>query len=181
MTKGVTVKAYLPFTGRKMSKVVFAGSFDPITVGHVDLIKRASLIFDEVIVGVLVNVDKTYVFPMDCRTQAVKACCRQFENVTVKSYDGFLADFLRQEGTNLYLRGIRSEQDFKYECEIKLLNEELYPEIEYVFLVAKDEYKQMSSTLVRQMLLKGEDVSQFVPKEALKELNAYFTKKDKKE
>lgn len=152
-----------------MKKCVFAGSFDPITNGHIEIVEKASKLFDEVVVGLLYNQDKKYTFSSSVREQAVKEACKKFDNVTVKSFDGRLVDFLKQENTVYFVRGLRNEKDYKYEERIRRINKSFYPDIEYVYLCS-DKNVQISSTLVKNKLLNGEDVSGLVPMEALKYL-----------
>lgn len=152
-----------------MKKCVFAGSFDPITNGHIEIVEKASKLFDEVVVGLLYNQDKKYTFSSSVREQAVKEACKIFDNVTVKSFDGRLVDFLKQENTVYFVRGLRNEKDYKYEERIRRINKSFYPDIEYVYLCS-DKNVQISSTLVKNKLLNGEDVSGLVPMEALKYL-----------
>ena len=104
-----------------MKKCVFAGSFDPITKGHMEIIEKASKLFDEVVVGLLYNQDKKYTFSANVRGQAVTDACAKIKNVTVKSFDGRLVDFLKQENTVYFVRGLRNEKDYKYEERITAL------------------------------------------------------------
>lgn len=152
-----------------MKKCVFAGSFDPITKGHMEIIEKASKLFDEVVVGLLYNQDKKYTFSAKVRSQAVTDACAKIKNVTVKSFDGRLVDFLKQENAVYFVRGLRNEKDYKYEERIRRINKSFYPDIEYVYLCS-DKNVQISSTLVKTKLASGEDVSELVPIEAIKYL-----------
>lgn len=152
-----------------MKKGVFAGSFDPFTNGHLEIIEKASCLFDELVVGILYNQDKKYTFDADLREKAVKKACEHIKNVTVKSYDGMLVDFLKSENTVYFVRGLRNEKDYKYEEKIRRINKNFYPQIEYVYL-CPDKYVSVSSTLVKNKLAVGEDVSALVPESVLEYL-----------
>ncbi len=152
-----------------MKKGVFAGSFDPFTNGHLEIIEKASCLFDELVVGILYNQDKKYTFDADLREQAVKKACEHIKNVTVKSYDGMLVDFLKSENTVYFVRGLRNEKDYKYEEKVRRINKNFYPQIEYVYL-CPDKYVSVSSTLVKNKLVVGEDVSALVPESVLEYL-----------
>ena len=157
-----------------MKKCVFAGSFDPITNGHLEIIKKACEQFDRVCVGILRNRDKQYYFPLKTRELAVKASLEDEPRVTVKTFDGMLTDFLKQENTVYFVRGIRNQEDLDYEMKCKEFNQRAMPDIEYILFNCDEKNKMVSSTLVKDMLLKGQDVSDLVPQKALK-----YLKKDK--
>lgn len=152
-----------------MKKGVFAGSFDPFTNGHLEIIEKASCLFDELVVGILYNQDKKYTFNSEIRKQAVIKACANLKNVTVKSYDGMLVDFLKSENTVYFVRGLRNEKDYKYEEKIRRINKNFYPQIEYVYL-CPDKFTSVSSTLVKSKLSCGEDVSDLVPESVLEYL-----------
>ena len=150
-----------------MNKCVFAGSFDPITNGHLEIIEKASKVYSQVIVGVLVNWDKEYLFSKEDRFSMVEEACRIFKNVQVKSYDGTLVDFLRQEETNVYVRGIRDEKDLEYENACKKYHQKFLPQIEYVYFCS-EKSKDISSTKIKEMAKAGLNISTFVPKCVIK-------------
>ena len=150
-----------------MSKCVFAGSFDPITNGHLEIIKKATQIYSQVVVGVLINWDKTYHFTQEDRVEMVKQSCKDISGVTVKFFSGTLVDFLKQENTNVFVRGIRNQKDLEYENLTKEYNQKFMPDIEYVYIQSSSS-KEISSTKIKEMIIKKEDISSFVPKAVLK-------------
>ena len=153
-----------------MKKCVFAGSFDPITNGHLEIIERASEQFEKVCVGILRNRDKQYYFPLEVRERAVRASLSHIPNVEVKVFDGMLTDFLKQENTVYFVRGIRNQADMDYELQCKAFNQRAMPDIEYLFINCSEQNKNISSTLVKQMLLSGQEVGSLVPPKALQYL-----------
>ncbi len=155
-----------------MKKCVFAGSFDPITNGHLDIIQKACKQFDQVTVGILRNRDKQYYFPLEVRKTATEKALEHIPNLTVKCYDGMLTDFLKQEETVYFVRGIRNEIDMQYELKCRDFNKIAMPEIEYVFINCSQNTANISSTMVKEKIIKGEDVSSLVPQKALR----YFKK-----
>lgn len=148
-----------------VDRVVFPGSFDPLTNGHVDIILRGLKVFDqaEVTVGVLCNPDKKYLFTGDERVALIKEVFSEYgQRVRVKSFSGLLADFLRQEDVKVIVRGLRAISDFEYENQIALMNRYL-SEVETCFLVASEENSFISSSLVKQVAGLHGDVARFVP------------------
>ena len=150
-----------------MSKCVFAGSFDPITNGHIEIIKKATKLYSNVVVGVLINWDKVYHFNQEQRLEMVKQSCQDISGVTVKFFNGTLVDFLKQEQTNVFVRGIRNQKDLEYENRTKDYNKKFMPNIEYVYIQSSSS-KEISSTKIKEMITKKEDISSFVPKAVLK-------------
>lgn len=157
-----------------MKKCVFAGSFDPITNGHLEIIERATEQFDEVCVGLLRNRDKQYFYSQETRFLALKHSLEHLPTVTVKNFDGMLTDFLKQEKTVYFVRGIRNQADMDYELKCKEFNQKAMPEIQYVFINCSLKNKEISSTLVKEKINAGEDVSHLVPQQALQ-----YLKRDK--
>ena len=144
-------------------RAVYPGSFDPITKGHLDIINRASAIFDEVIVAVLNNSQKKYMFSLDERVALVEDVVSDIENASVGQFSGLLVDFAAQEKADVIVRGLRAVSDFEYEMQISLLNLQLSPELE-VFLVSTGDFAYLSSSLVREVAMHGGDLTAFVPK-----------------
>lgn len=142
---------------------IYPGTFDPLTLGHLDLIERASHIFDRVIVAVVVNSRKNTVFSAEERVEMVKASIRHLKNVKVESFDGLLVAYARKKGVHVLLRGLRAFSDFEYEFQMALTNRKLAPEIETIFLMPKETYSYINSSTVREVVERGGDSSGFVP------------------
>jgi len=142
---------------------IYPGSFDPLTLGHMDLIERASHIFDQVIVAVGVNSRKKTVFSADERIAMVKASVKGMKNVKVDAFDGLLVDYARSKDVHVLLRGLRAFSDFEYEFQMALANRKMASEIEMIFLMPKESFSYISSSTVREIAERGGDVSPFVP------------------
>jgi len=149
---------------------VYPGTFDPITYGHIDVIDRASEIFDRVIVLVARNTSKSPMFSADERLKLVKLTVGKYKNVIVDSFDGLLVDYAREKRATVLVRGLRAVSDFEYEFQMALTNRKLAGEIKTVFLVPHEKYTYLNSSLVREIARLGGDVSQFVPKIVQKEI-----------
>ncbi len=159
-----------------MVKAVFAGSFDPPTNGHLDIIKRASGLFDSVDVVVSVNPEKKYMFSEEERLSMLKALISSFENVSVHSYQGLIVNYAKQNGAKVLVRGVRSTNDFGYEFELALMNQNLNPDIETVFLQSKEKYAIVKSSSIKQLAQFGGDISRMVPPLVAEALRAKYTK-----
>ena len=146
-----------------MKIAVYPGSFDPMTNGHADLINRSCHIFDRVLVAVLCNTEKAPLFTVDERIEMIRSAFDGERKVSVKAFSGLLVDFLREEGTNIVVRGLRVVSDFEYEFQMALMNRHLDPEVETVFLTPKEELSYLSSRLVKEVHRLGGDVSGLVP------------------
>ena len=146
-----------------MRIAVYPGSFDPMTNGHVDLVRRGCHIFDRVLVAVLCNTEKAPLFSVEERVGMTKAVFQREPKVKVKAFSGLLVNFLRKEKTNIVLRGLRVVSDFEYEFQMALMNRRLDPEVETVFLTPKEELSYLSSRLVKEVHRLGGDVSGLVP------------------
>ena len=153
-----------------MRKAVCPGSFDPITNGHVDIIKRAAELFDEVTVLVVTNPDKHCVFSTEERCRLIEKAVEGIDGIKVDSFSGLLADYVKQNGINAIVKGIRSSSDFEYEFQMALANRSLAPEAETVFITADPQNMYVSSSLIRQIACFGGDVSDFVPKNIASEI-----------
>lgn len=148
-----------------MKIAVFPGSFDPITVGHVDLVKRAMPLFDKIIVAVGVNTIKKYLFPLDQRLEWLRQVFAAYPNVEVDYFENLTAHYCQRIGARYLLRGLRNASDFDYEKTISQLNHIVGNGIETVFLISQPEFSHISSTIVREIIVGGADASPFIPKE----------------
>ena len=145
-----------------MRTVVYPGTFNPITNGHTDLVERAAKIFDHVIVAVGSSQQKATSASLDKRVEVSRIVLKHLDNVEVKGFDGLLTEFVKNQGSNLILRGLRTVADFEYEFQLVGMNRILAPDIETLFLAPAEEYSYISSSLVREIAALGGDISQFV-------------------
>jgi len=150
-----------------MKRAIYPGSFDPATKGHLDILKRATKLFDEVVIVVMTNVKKknSHSFTVEERVEFLKRCTKDMEKVRVDSYSGLLADYARQVGAVAVVKGLRAVSDFEDEFQQSLTNKKLNPELETVFLTAEAENMFLSSSVVKQVCSLGGDISDFVPAE----------------
>lgn len=154
-----------------MGKIaIYPGSFDPVTYGHLDVIKRANRIFSNVIVAVAKNTQKNTLFTMDERVALMKEVTKDFKNVTIEIFEGLVTDFARQHNINVLVRGLRMTSDFEYEFQMALTNRRLAETIETVFLMPSEGYSFLSSTLIKEAASLGADISSFVPEYVEKKL-----------
>ena len=150
--------------------VVCPGSFDPVTNGHLDIIRRASALFDHVIVLVVINPDKTPAFTPEERVEMIRVAVADMPNVSVDSYTGLLMDYVREKSACAVVKGLRAMSDFEYEFQMALTNKSLLPYAETVFLTTSTQNMYLSSSLVKQVARFGGDITQFVPKALLKQV-----------
>lgn len=134
-----------------MRIAVYPGSFDPITLGHLDVITRGVKVFDKIIVGVLVNVDKNSLFNIEERVELIKRVTKDLPNVEVVSFEGLLIDFMKKYNSHVILKGLRAFSDFEYEFQMALMNNKLEPEVETLFMMTSAQYSYLSSTAVKQV------------------------------
>lgn len=146
-----------------MHTAVFPGSFDPITNGHVDLINRALKLYDRVIVAIGVNSSKAGMFPTEKRVQFIQECFENEPRLSVETYKGLTVDFCKEKNAQIILRGIRSAKDLDFETPIAQTNQAMCPEIETVFLLTSPSLSHINSTIIRELIKYGRDVSEFVP------------------
>lgn len=145
-----------------MLNVVYPGTFDPITRGHEDLVRRASTLFDQVIVGVADSRNKQPFFTLAERVEMATEVLSGYDNVTVVGFSGLLMDFLQKHNSRTILRGLRAVSDFEYEFQMAGMNRNLYPNVETMFLTPSEQYMFVSATIVREIAMLGGNVSQFV-------------------
>ena len=150
-----------------MKIALFPGSFDPITIAHVDIVKRSLPLFDKIVVGIGLNSSKQNFLSAEKREEIVKSIFAENANVEIQTYQGLTIDFAKKIGATYMVRGIRSASDFEYERAIAQINKTMMPDVETIILLSRPEYSAISSTIVRDILRNNGDVSQFVPKEAL--------------
>lgn len=150
-----------------MKVAVYPGSFDPITLGHLDVITRGAKVFDKVIVGVLVNSDKDGLFDLEERVELIKSVTSDLKNVEVVSFNGLLIDFMKQCEANVILKGLRALSDFEYEFQMALMNNKLDPEIETLFMMTSAQYSYLSSSAVKQVAKFGGNLDGLVPSEII--------------
>lgn len=153
------------------SLAIYPGTFDPPTKGHLDIMERASCLFDQVIVGIGVNSTKVPMLSVDQRLQVLTEIAKPFANVTVECFDGLLVEFARQKGAKSIVRGLRAVADFDYEFQIAMVNRKLNPEVDSVFLMTRWEYSYLSSSVVRDVVRNGGDVKDLVPPAVMEVLN----------
>ena len=146
-----------------MTTAICPGSFDPVTIGHVDIIKRAAKMFDRVIVAVLVNMEKKPWFTIEERTELLKKATEGIENVEIVGFEGLLVDFAAANHADAIVKGLRAISDFEYEFQMALTNNKLNPDVETIFLTTSAENMYLSSSIVKQVGLLGGDISPFVP------------------
>jgi pantetheine-phosphate adenylyltransferase len=141
---------------------VYPGTFDPITNGHHDLIRRAAGIFDRVVIGIAANPGKVPLFTVEERVDLSREVLAELRNVTVLGYSGLTVDFAREQGCGIVIRGLRAMSDFEFEFQLANMSRHLARDIDYVFLTPQEQFTFISSTLVREIALLGGDVSEFV-------------------
>ncbi|MEG1268336.1 MAG: pantetheine-phosphate adenylyltransferase [Oscillospiraceae bacterium] len=148
-----------------MKLAICPGSFDPITKGHLDIIIRAAKLFDSVLVVVLHNPEKSPMFTIDERVEMIKRVTQKLSNVSVDTYYGLLADYVKLKGACAIVKGLRAVSDFEYEFQMDLINKQLNPEFETIFLNTSQEYMFLSSSIVKQIAAFNGDISAFIPDE----------------
>jgi pantetheine-phosphate adenylyltransferase len=146
-----------------MRRVIYAGSFDPLHNGHLDVLQRAARLFDEVIVAIAFNEQKKALFTPSERHELLNACIGDLTNVKVVEFEGLLVEFARQNKANAVIRGLRAVSDFEFEFQMALMNRKLEPTLETIFLTPVEQYTYLSSRLVKEIAMLGGDVEEFVP------------------
>ena len=154
------------------NKVIYPGTFDPMTLGHEDLVRRAARLFDQIVVAVADSHAKRPCFSAEERVEMAREVLKPYPNVEVISFSGLLIDFARSQGANVILRGLRAVSDFEYEFQLAGMNRKLHPDIETLFLTPSEQYLFISATLVREIALLGGDVSKFAQPSVVARLKA---------
>ena len=157
-----------------MRKVIYPGTFDPVTYGHIDVIKRAIELFDAVAVTVAINPGKAPLFTTEERVNMLKESLKEFSNVTVDSFDGLVVDHAKIVGASGIIRGLRAVSDFEYEFQMALMNRKLSNKIATVFLMPHEKFTYLNSTIIRNLASLNSDVSDFVPPAVQTALKAKF-------
>ncbi len=155
-----------------MSIAIYPGSFDPVTLGHLNIIKRASQCFEKVIVCVMVNSKKQGMFTPEERVDFLRRATGRFPNVEVDFSDELLAEYARRKKAHVVVKGLRAVSDFEQEVQMAVINRKLNPRLETMFLASSEKYTYLSSTIVKEMARYGADLSDFVPREIVDDVNA---------
>ncbi|MDP8253564.1 MAG: pantetheine-phosphate adenylyltransferase [Candidatus Kaelpia aquatica] len=153
-------------------RAIYPGSFDPVTLGHLDIIERGLRLFDEITVAVADTNSKDNLFTLSERVQMVKDATSDLEGVVVESFKGLMVDFARAKGVRIILRGLRMISDFEYEFQMALTNRRFAPDIETIFMMPNEKYSYISSRLIKEAASLGADISSFLPQSATERLNA---------
>ena len=146
-----------------MKIAIYPGSFDPITNGHLDILKSGSEIFDKVIIAVSYNINKQGFLSVDERVDLIKKSVAHFKNVEVDAFEGLTVEYAKKKGADILLRGLRTSFDFEYELQLSQTNNALYNDLKTVFLITKPEYNFISSSTIKEIWQNGGDISKFVP------------------
>ncbi len=161
-----------------MRIAIYPGSFDPVTLGHLNIIKRASKCFDKVVVCVMVNYSKKGIFTPDERVDFLRRVTGQFDNVEVDFSDELLAAYAQRIGAHVVVKGLRAVSDYEQEVQMAVINRKLNPELETMFLASSDKYTYLSSTIVKEMAQYGTDLTKFLPSEIVDDVNDKMRKMD---
>ena len=159
-----------------MVRAIYPGSFDPMTLGHLDIILRASKLFDEVIMAIVGNPGKSPMLSIEVRKELIKEAVKDLKTVIVDDFQGLTVNYAKQNGATCLIRGLRAISDFEAELGMAQTNKELFPELETIFLMSKAEYSFISSTTVKEIARLGGDVSQFVPPAVNNYLKEHFSR-----
>ncbi|MCG6221668.1 pantetheine-phosphate adenylyltransferase [Vibrio diabolicus] len=150
-------------SSRNSTRVIYPGTFDPVTNGHLDIIQRAAMMFDEVIIGVAASPSKNTLFSLEERVELLEKSVTHIKNVSVAGFSGLLVDFAAQHQANILIRGLRTTVDFEYEFGLTSMYRKLMPGLESVFLTPAEEFAFLSSTIVREVAIHGGNIDEFVP------------------
>ncbi len=164
-----------------MSVAIYPGSFDPVTLGHLNIIKRASACFDKLIVCVMVNSNKHGMFTPDERVDLLRRSTKRFPNVEVDFSNELLAAYARRRGARVVVKGLRAVSDYEQEVQMALINRKLNPRLETMFLASSEKYTYLSSTIVKEMARYGADLAEFIPREIVDDVNRRMGEMERKE
>lgn len=159
-----------------MVKAVFAGSFDPPTNGHLDIVQRASKLFDSIDIVISINPEKKYMFTEQERLQMMQELTKDIKNVTVHAYEGLIVNYCKKVNAGVLIRGVRSTNDFGYEFDLAQMNQNLNPNIETIFFQSKEKYTIVKSSSIKQLAQFGGDISRMVPDIVAKALSKKYSK-----
>ena len=164
-----------------MNTAIYPGSFDPVTLGHLNIIKRAAACFDKVIVCVMINSKKTGMFTPEERVEMLRRATERFPNVEVDFSNELLAAYAKRRGAHVVVKGLRAVSDFEQEVQMAVINRKLNPRLETMFLASSDKYTYLSSTVVKEMARYGADLGEFVPREIVDDVDRKMRQAQEKE
>ena len=159
---------------------VYPGSFDPITNGHLDILRRARRLFDKVILVIAANSAKSHTFSTSERVKLAEACTAGLDGVAVDTFDGLLVDYLRREGSRVIIRGVRAVSDMEYEFQMASMNRAIFPEVETVFLMPDERYTYLSSSIIKEVARMGAHVDDYLPPPVMGALRRKFNRRTRK-
>lgn len=154
---------------------VYPGTFDPITKGHLDIIERASIIFDKIYVLVAINLAKKPLFNLNERIEMIQCATAHINNIEIATYEGLLVDFAREHECSVIIRGLRAVSDFEYELQMAMMNKKLNPQVDTIFMAPNEKYTYLNSTIIKQVASFGGDISNFVPPCVLDKMKEKFS------
>ncbi|MFH1824323.1 MAG: pantetheine-phosphate adenylyltransferase [Candidatus Firestonebacteria bacterium] len=154
-------------------KAIYPGSFDPITNGHLDIIKRGLRVFEHLTIAVVINTYKKPLFSAEERVRMIKDATKDFKNVTVDKFNGLLIDYVKKVKCNVVMRGLRVVSDFEYEFQMALTNRKLNKNMEIIYMMPSEEYIYLSSSMIKEIYMLGGNVSEFVPKIVIQNLKKH--------
>jgi pantetheine-phosphate adenylyltransferase len=149
---------------------VYPGSFDPITNGHLDVIKRSAAIFDKVVVGILINQNKKPMFTLEERVAIIKEVTKDMDNIEVKAFSGLVVEFAKEEGASVLIRGIRNSTDFEYELQMAQINQDIDDQIDTLFFATNPKFSYISSSAVKELFMFHQKIDQYVPEYVVRKL-----------
>ncbi|WP_054696703.1 pantetheine-phosphate adenylyltransferase [Syntrophomonas palmitatica] len=153
-----------------MSLAVYAGSFDPVTNGHIDILEKVSKMFDKIIVAVVHNVSKNALFTLEEREEFIRESTRHLNNIEIESFTGLLVDYIREKKACAIIRGLRTVGDFEYEMQVAMINKKMLPEVDTIFIMSDSKYTFVSSSIIKEAAILGGDVSGLAPPAVLQGL-----------